>query len=119
MRKVGAAFDDEMFNLPLAKLVPLRKITDAVRAGEKYEAIKASLREIGLIEPLVVFLLHGCETLGELLARRQNLPDFNERAHDGDVHCDCSLAVKHAGEHGNALLGEGVRQIAASTASVV
>jgi hypothetical protein len=55
MRKVAAAFADELVTLPLAQLLPTRKVTDAVRASEKYQSIKASLQQLGLIEPLVVF----------------------------------------------------------------
>ena len=55
MRKVTTAFANELLVLPLKQLLPMRKVTDAVRASEKYETIKASLLTVGLIEPLVVF----------------------------------------------------------------
>jgi hypothetical protein len=59
MAKVASAFDDELVVLPLAKLLPMRKIADAVRESEKYLTIKASLGTVGLIEPLVVFPQKG------------------------------------------------------------
>ncbi|MDB5320026.1 MAG: RepB partitioning protein / ParB-like protein [Phycisphaerales bacterium] len=45
--------------LPLAKLLPMRKIAVAIQESEKYLTIKASLRTVGLIEPLVVFPQKG------------------------------------------------------------
>lgn len=59
MRKVTAAFEDELLSLPLSQLLPMRQITDVVRASEKYQTIKASLQQVGLIEPLVVFPQKG------------------------------------------------------------
>lgn len=59
MRKVTTAFDDELRVLPVAQLLPTRRVTDAVRSSEKYQTIKASLQRIGLIEPLVVFPQKG------------------------------------------------------------
>lgn len=59
MSKVMMAFDDEMFFLPLAQLLPTRKVTDSMRDSAKYKTIKASLQKIGLIEPLMVFPQKG------------------------------------------------------------
>jgi len=56
---VTIAFNTDCMMIPLSQLLPLRKVTDAIRATDKYLAIKASLQEIGLIEPLVVFPQKG------------------------------------------------------------
>jgi hypothetical protein len=39
---------------------------------------------------------------------RKDLPEPDERAHDGDIDLDRALTPQHAGEHRHSLLGEGV-----------
>lgn len=51
---VQAAFEKQIVTLPLDIIVPQRTITKAQREGEFYKQITASLKHIGLIEPLVV-----------------------------------------------------------------
>ena len=50
-----ASFDSRSVDLPLNRLTPVRTITSAMRATAKYKQIATSLREIGLVEPLVAF----------------------------------------------------------------
>jgi hypothetical protein len=45
----------EVVLVPLAKILPVRRFDDALRRTAKYRTIAASIREVGLIEPLVVF----------------------------------------------------------------
>jgi len=49
------AFDPVGKILPLASLLPLRKLPTGIRDTEKYKCIASSIREVGLIEPLVVY----------------------------------------------------------------
>jgi hypothetical protein len=53
-RPAAAAFSSTMEQIPLANLMPLRPVTDAVRRTRKFAQIAASVREIGMVEPLVV-----------------------------------------------------------------
>ncbi len=55
MRKVSIAFEPQGIMLPLAQLLPLRRLSPSVRGSEKYKCIMASIKEVGLIEPLIVF----------------------------------------------------------------
>lgn len=48
------AFADATRTVALSDLSPLKPVTDAVRRTRKYSQIKASVREIGMVEPLVV-----------------------------------------------------------------
>jgi hypothetical protein len=57
--KIQTAFGSEVVALPLSQLLPLRKVAEPIRQSGKYLAIKASLQEIGLIEPLVVYPQRG------------------------------------------------------------
>ena len=51
---VGAAFESQVLTLPLSSLLLVRKISYLTRQGKKYQRIEASVREVGIIEPLVV-----------------------------------------------------------------
>jgi ParB-like chromosome segregation protein Spo0J len=53
--KVLAAFEPSMQLVALADIHPLRLVTAAVRRTTKYRIIAASIREVGVIEPPVVF----------------------------------------------------------------
>lgn len=53
-RTVSTAFSDSTESIALTNLSPLRPVTDAVRRTRKYSQIVASVREIGIVEPLMV-----------------------------------------------------------------
>jgi RepB plasmid partitioning protein/ParB-like nuclease domain len=52
---VKAAFEKHIVVLPIDIIVPQRKITKGHRQGDYYRHLTASLKHIGLIEPLVVY----------------------------------------------------------------
>ena len=51
---VRISFTPEVLMLPIDAILPLRPMTTRITAGKKYERIAISIREIGVIEPLVV-----------------------------------------------------------------
>jgi hypothetical protein len=51
---VKSAFECDLAVLPLKALLPLKQISDAVRASKKFRTIEQSIEEVGIIEPLVV-----------------------------------------------------------------
>ena len=53
--RLRSAFEEKVFTLPLTSIIPRRPLTAALKNSQVYLQIKASLKEIGLIEPLVVF----------------------------------------------------------------
>ena len=53
------AFRVEGISLKLADIVPSKQLKAFVRAGRKYKQIAASIAEVGIIEPLVVYPLNG------------------------------------------------------------
>lgn len=53
--KVRMACEPDVVILELAKILPMRLLDDRLRKSAKYQCIEASIRELGLIEPLVVF----------------------------------------------------------------
>lgn len=50
-----SGFQDNVFSLPISSIVPQRTITASVKRSTVFRQIKSSVREIGLIEPVVVF----------------------------------------------------------------
>jgi len=53
--KLRLACDTEVLVVSIQRILPLRKLEDGIRKTSKYKCIEASIRELGLIEPLVVF----------------------------------------------------------------
>ena len=51
-----------------------------------------------------------CKSPGEFLVRAEQFPHPHESTHDLDVDGDGAVAAEDRGEHGHALLGEGVRR---------
>ncbi len=52
---VQAAFEKHVVVLPLDIIVPQKVVTKGQREGDFYRQIKASLKHVGLIEPLIVY----------------------------------------------------------------
>lgn len=52
---VRLACEKDVVTLRLAELLPMRRIDDSIKRTSKYRCIAASIRELGLIEPLVVY----------------------------------------------------------------
>lgn len=51
---VEIAFEDQSLRIPIASIQPLRLVIDRIRQTIKYNQIRASIREVGIIEPPVV-----------------------------------------------------------------
>lgn len=51
---VRIAFERRIAVLPLADILPLKLVTDAIKQTARYRRIAASIGEVGIIEPLVV-----------------------------------------------------------------
>jgi hypothetical protein len=52
--RLPAAFEPNILDLSLDLLLPSRSVSKDVNSSRKYEQIKASIRELGLIEPLAI-----------------------------------------------------------------
>ena len=59
-------------------------------------------------------LLEFGQLAGERSVAAEDLAESDKGAHDGNVDQDGALAAKHGRKHGDALLCERVRQIAAT-----
>jgi len=54
-KEVRIGFDPKGVLLPIGSILPLRQLKPGVRVTQKYQQILASVREVGIIEPLIVF----------------------------------------------------------------
>jgi hypothetical protein len=55
MKRVASAFKSEGLILPLVNILPLKAMKGSIKSTQKYHQVLASIREIGVIEPLIVF----------------------------------------------------------------
>lgn len=89
-KPIASAFELDLLVLPLAKLQPLKQVTDVIKKSEKYAAIATSIGEVGIIEPLVVFRKpdrHGRYLLLDGCLRREILIGH------GVIEVECLLAT--------------------------
>lgn len=76
---VKLACQTEVRHIPLSKILPSRMLDIVFKRSTKYKCIEASMRELGLIEPLIVFPQSGASKDFLLLdghVRFQILKDF-------------------------------------------
>ncbi|WLA94837.1 plasmid partitioning protein RepB C-terminal domain-containing protein [Bradyrhizobium elkanii] len=86
---VRAAFDLELTTLPLACLLPTKEVTDRVKQSAKYQSIAASINEVGLVEPIVVYRKADSRNRHLLLDGHLKRMILMER---GDTEVECILA---------------------------
>ena len=65
--KVTLACSSEVMQIPLDRLLPTRALSKAMRTSPKFLCIQSSIRELGLIEPLVVFPQKGNDGMHVIL----------------------------------------------------
>ena len=54
MAHVQQAFGRNVMAIPIAQILPTRRIDKSIQGSKKYQTIAASIRELGIIEPLAV-----------------------------------------------------------------
>lgn len=64
---VRLACEAEIVMIPLASLLPMRMLDAGIKTTVKYKCIEASIKELGLIEPMIVFPQPGSSGLFMLL----------------------------------------------------
>ncbi|MBM4371921.1 MAG: ParB N-terminal domain-containing protein [Deltaproteobacteria bacterium] len=65
--KVAIGFERKPIVVPLGKLLMTRKLPEEAKRAEKYQRILASIREVGIIEPLIVHPQSGKGASGTYL----------------------------------------------------
>ena len=54
-KRVQLACETKVRTLSITDILPMRKVSKGTKATMKYRQIAASVREVGIIEPLVVY----------------------------------------------------------------
>ena len=75
---VKAAFRMDGVTLPLTTIHPIRQVKPTDHAFGKYNAVKSSIREVGVIEPLIVHPQPGSKDLYYLLDGHMRLKALQE-----------------------------------------
>lgn len=80
-QKVRAAFDLGGITVSLSAIHPIRQVKPTDHAFGKYRAVLSSIREVGLIEPLMVFPQRGTRGAYLLLDGHMRLKALHELGH--------------------------------------
>ena len=90
MNEAKLAFELRRIRLSLADILPARLIKDPQANIKRFRTIKASIKEVGLIEPLVVFPQKGAAGKYLLLDGHLRFFALKDR---GETDADCLIAV--------------------------
>ena len=89
-KKVAMAFDPQGVVLPLESILPLKQLKASVKDSQKYRQVLSSVREIGIIEPLIVFPQPGKAGTYLLLDGHVRLEVLRQLGHE---HVRCLIAT--------------------------
>jgi ParB-like chromosome segregation protein Spo0J len=89
MTDVKIGFEMRKIRLSLALIFPVRQVKDPEKTVHRYNTIRASIKEVGLVEPLVVHPQKGGEGKYLLLDGHLRLVALKEL---GETEADCVIA---------------------------
>jgi ParB-like chromosome segregation protein Spo0J len=89
MNDMKLGFEMRKFRVPLADILPVRQIKEPHNL-KRYRTIRASIKEVGMIEPLVVYPLKGAPGKYQLLDGHLRLIALKE---SGETEADCIMAT--------------------------
>lgn len=59
MKNINQAFQDKLITMDIANIMPSKVLSKPITSGKKYKTILASIKSIGLVEPLVITFKDG------------------------------------------------------------
>ncbi len=88
-KQVRVGFNSRGVTIPVGNIQPVKQLKPIVKASQKYHQILSSVREVGIIEPLIVFPQtgNGSYLLLDGHVRLQVLKDL------GQTHAPCLIAT--------------------------
>lgn len=89
-KQVFLAFDPQGLMVPIAAILPLKHLRFPMKSSSKYQQILSSVREIGIIEPLVIFPQNGNSETYLLLDGHVRLEVLKQI---GETHARCLIAT--------------------------
>lgn len=91
---VRFACDPKIVSVPVNSILPVRKLPPTIQKSEKYRRIAASVREVGIIEPLIIYPQTGGATQYILLDGHIRLEILKEL---GEETVNCLVAMDDEG----------------------
>jgi ParB-like chromosome segregation protein Spo0J len=58
-KQVRVGFNPRGVTIPIVNILPVRQLKPIMKESQKYHQILSSVREVGIIEPLIVFPQNG------------------------------------------------------------
>ena len=58
-KQIQLAFNPQGMIVPITNILPLKHIKTSIRSSQKYQQVLSSVREVGIIEPLIVYPQNG------------------------------------------------------------
>src|SRR2546430_15477490 len=89
-KQVPIAFDPQGMIVPITNILPLKHVKTSIRSSQKYQQVLASIREVGIIEPLIVFPQEGKTDSFLLLDGHIRLEVLRQL---GETHARCLVAT--------------------------
>jgi hypothetical protein len=89
-KQVSASFDPQGIVVPITNLLPLKQVKLSIRCTHKYQQVLASVREVGIIEPLIVFSRDGKSDTYLLLDGHIRLEVLKQL---GETHARCLIST--------------------------
>jgi len=89
-KSVRLAFESKGLSIPVSDLLPLKQLNAKLKSYPKYNQLLSSVREVGIIEPLVVFPQDGTAGTYLLLDGHLRLEALKEL---GETHAPCIVST--------------------------
>jgi hypothetical protein len=89
-KQVKIGFNPRGVLIPLTNILPMKKLKPIYKASQKYQQVLASVREVGIIEPLIVFPQSGSSEVFLLLDGHVRLDVLQQL---GQSHSPCLIAT--------------------------
>jgi len=89
-KQVSIAFNAQGLVVPITNILPLKQVKPVMRSSQKYQQVLSSVREVGIIEPLIVFPHNGQSDTYLLLDGHVRLEVLRQI---GETHARCLVAT--------------------------
>src|SRR5215831_2350197 len=89
-KSVRLAFESKGLSIPVPDLLPLKQLNAKLKSYPKYNQVLSSVREVGIIEPLVVFPQEGTAGTYLLLDGHLRLEALKDL---GETHAPCIVST--------------------------
>jgi hypothetical protein len=89
-KQVSIAFQPQGVVVPITNILPLKQVKSVMRSSQKYQQVLSSVREVGIIEPLIVFPQNGQTDTFFLLDGHVRLEVLRQL---GETHARCLIAT--------------------------